>query len=171
MLMNFGITVARTLGSGRRPGFSMIELAIVLVIAGIMASFTIPNFNQTARMRMAQNARDSFVWMGAQARSRAIEMGTTWLLEVDPISERAWIVRRNPTLATDTLKMVNFVTEFGATITTSTSNKVTLCFNSRGYAWPCNTTTSPTAAVNVTFSHAQRTATARVRPLGQMVRL
>ena len=170
LLMNFRIPMARSLGSGRRPGFSMIELAIVLVITGIMAAFTIPNFNNTARNRMAQNARDNFVWMGARARSRAIEMGTTWLLELDPVSERAWIVRRNPTLATDTLRMVNFVTEFGATITTQTNNKVTLCFNSRGYAWSC-AGTSPSGNVDVTFSHAQRTARARVRPLGQMQRL
>jgi hypothetical protein len=68
--------------------------------------------------------------------------------------------------------MVNFVTEFGATITTSTNNKVTVCFNSRGYAWDCGVTSvTATGTVQVTFSHAQRTAAARVRPLGQMVRL
>jgi prepilin-type N-terminal cleavage/methylation domain-containing protein len=160
----------RIRASSIRPGFSMVEMVIVIVIAGIIASFTIPSFNNTQRNRMAQNARDSFVWMGARARSRAIEMGTTFLLEVDPATERAWIVRRNPTVAADTLQMVDFTTEYASTITTSTNNTVTVCFNSRGYAWAC-AGTSPTSNVDVTFSHAQRIASARVKPLGQMQRL
>ena len=148
----------------------MIELVIVIVIMGIIVSFAVPNFNNTQRRRQAQNARDSYVWMGNRARSRAIEMGTTWLLEVDPATERAWIVRRNPSVAADTLQMVNFSTEHGTTITTSTNNTVSICFNSRGYAWSC-AAGSPSAPVTVTFSHALRTSSARVKPLGQMQRL
>ena len=97
-------------------------------------------------------------------------MGTTWLLEVNPATERAWIVRRNPTVAADTVQMVDFTTEFASTITTSTNATVTICFNSRGYAWACSGN-SPAGNVDVTFSHAQRTSSARVKVLGQMQRL
>ena len=169
--MSIRIPETRIRASSIRPGFSMVEMVIVIVIAGIIASFAIPSFNNTQQNRMAQNARDSFVWMGARARSRAIEMGTTFLLEVDPATERAWIVRRNPSVAADTLQMVNFTTEYASTITTSTGNTISLCFNSRGYAWSCTGSQSPSANETVTFSHAQRTATARVKPLGQMQRL
>src|SRR5262245_53490235 len=84
--------------SGQRPGFTAIELLIVMTIAGIIITFAIPSLNNAAQNRMAMNARDSFVWLGNKARGRAIEMGTTWMLEVDPATERAWIVKRNPTV-------------------------------------------------------------------------
>ncbi len=153
-----------------RPGFSMIEMVIVMIIAGIIAAFTIPSFNNAQQNRMAENARDSFVWLAAKARSRAIEMGTTWLLEIDPNTERAWIVKRNPTVAADTLQTVSYPTEYASTISTAANTVITLCFNSRGYAWAC-AGTSPGANVEITFTHAQRTSLVRVKPLGQVQRL
>jgi type IV fimbrial biogenesis protein FimU len=168
--MRFRIPQSRSEASSNRPGFTMVEMVIVITIAGIIAAFAIPSFSNTQRNRNAQNARDSFVWLGAKARSRAIEMGTTWLLEISPATERAWIVKRNPTVASDTLEIVNYVTKYASTISTASNNVITLCFNSRGFAWSCSGN-SPGSNVDITFTHAQRTAVARVKPLGQMQRL
>ena len=86
--------------NGARPGFSLVEMGVVLFIAGIIIAWTIPGFTRMQRNRVAQNARDSFVWLANRARARAVETGTTQLLEIDPANSRAWIVKRNPTLAT-----------------------------------------------------------------------
>ena len=154
--------------SGQRPGFTAIELVIVMTIAGIIAAFAIPNFNNATQNRMAMNARDSFVWLGNKARGRAIEMGTTWMLEVDPTTERAWIVKRNPTVAADTIQIVDYTTEYASTISTNANVKVSVCYNSRGYAWPCGAANPP---VDITFSHARRNSIVRVKALGGMQRL
>ena len=170
MVMSLQFRATRIRPSGRRPGFSMVEMVIAMVIAGIIASFAIPSFNNVQQNRMAMNARDSFMWMSNRARSRAIEMGTTWLLEVDPTTERAWIVRRNPTVASDTLQKVDFPTQYASTISTAANTLVTICYNSRGFAWAC-AAGSPGSAVDVTFTHARRNSVVRIRPLGQVTRL
>jgi prepilin-type N-terminal cleavage/methylation domain-containing protein len=155
---------------GNRPGFSAIELVIVLVIGGILAAYAIPGFSGLQRNRAAQNARDSFVWLANRARARAIETGTTQLLEINPITDRAWIVKRNPTLATDTLQVVHYPTEYQATVSAGLSTVITLCYNPRGYAWDC-AAGSPAADVDITFTNAGRNAIARVKPLGQVERI
>jgi type II secretory pathway pseudopilin PulG len=147
----------------------MIELLIVITIAGIIATFAIPPFNNAQQNRMAQNARDSFVWLGNKAKSRAIEMGTTWMLEVDPATEKAWIVKRNPTVASDTLQIVDYPTQYASTISTRTNTLVRICYNSRGYAWPCTGGLGATEVI--TFTHALRTSRVSVMTLGQMQRL
>jgi|GEM_PF-1041510 len=159
--------------SGRRDGFTLVELAIVMIIMGIIASFAIPSFNDYQRLRGAQNARDAFVWMGARARTRAIETGATQLLQVDPANDRAWIVLRRMTgtpVAQDTLLRVNFQQEHKATVTTAGNSLFTVCYNPRGYANRCEAS-SPNNNVDVSFSHASKTASARVKLLGQIERL
>jgi len=155
---------------GSRAGFTLIEMGFVLVIGGILLTIAIPGFSNVQRNKAAQNARDSFVWLANRARARAIETGTTQLLEIDPATDRAWIVKRNGTLATDTLQTVSYPSEFKATAATSTNAKITLCYNPRGYAWACDATFSPTFDVSVTFQFASRSAVALVRPLGQVER-
>jgi len=153
----------------QRPGFTILELMIVMIIAGVVASIAIPRMGAMQASQGAQNARDAFVWMGARARARAIERGVTQLLEIDPATDRAWIVRRNPTAASDTAQVVSFRTEFEADVTTQTGTTITICYNTRGYAWACDAA-SPTADELVTFETGRRTAVARVRPLGQIER-
>lgn len=155
-----------------RGGFTLLELLIVMVIGAALLTMAIPNFTRVSAGQNARNARDAVVWMSARARSRAIERGQVMLLEIDPASERAWIVFRRQTgsaVAADTLEKTNFATEQSVQIS-GPSNKVTLCYNSRGYAFAC-TGTSATTNVDVVFTHAGRSATARLKPLGQVERL
>lgn len=154
---------------GRRPGFTVLELAVVMIIVGVIATIALPRMGNMQASQAAQNARDAFVWMGSRARARAIEQGTTQLLEINPAAARAWIVKRNPTSAADTAQVVDFAVEYQATVTSSTGSGITLCYNPRGYAWDCDTD-SPDADVQVTFQAGPRTAVARVRPLGQIER-
>ena len=154
----------------RRPGFTAVEMVIVVVLVGILISISLPGLNGMQRNKTAQNARDSFVWLAARARARAIETGVIQLLEIDPAAERVWIVRRGATLPTDTLLTVDYPTEFAATITTRTNTLITICYNPRGYAAAC-LGSSPTDTTRIVFEHAARRAMALVRPLGQVERM
>jgi prepilin-type N-terminal cleavage/methylation domain-containing protein len=155
-----------------RDGYTLVELLLVIIIGAVLLSMAIPAYNGLTTGQNARNARDAVVWMGARARARAIERGQVHLLEIDPANERAWIVRRNTgaALATDTLEKIDFSAEQDVTITTSTGNKITLCYNARGYAFTC-TGTSPASNVTATFTQAGRNAVAQLRPLGQIERL
>ncbi len=162
--------VSRSRSGSVRGGFTLIELLMVMIIGAVLLSMAIPSFTRVSAGQNARNARDAFVWMGSRARSRAIERGQVTLLEIDPASERAWIVRRNTgtPLASDTLEKVDFAAE--KTVQVSGAGKVTVCYNARGYAFSCSGD-SPNANVNVTFTHGGKSAIARVKPLGQIERL
>ena len=153
-----------------RGGYTIVELLLVIVIGAILATMTVPSFTRLASGQNARNARDAVVWMAARARSRAIERGEVIKLEINIGDERAWIVRRNAgtALASDTLEKIDFENEQDVQVTAPA--RITLCYNPRGYAFRCSTD-SPAAAVNVTFTHAGKSAVARVRPLGQVDRL
>jgi prepilin-type N-terminal cleavage/methylation domain-containing protein len=158
----------------RRGGFTLLELAIVLSIAGVIASFAVPSYQNIKRSMAAQNARDAFVWMASRARASAVERGTTYMLELDPAADRAWIVLRrvgSPAEAQDTLQKVDYPSEFGATVSTAANTRVTLCYNPRGYAWRCNTSYSPSTNVDITFTQGATSAAARAKVLGQVERL
>jgi type IV fimbrial biogenesis protein FimT len=155
-----------------RGGYTLIELLLVMIIGAVLLSMAIPSFTRMTAGQNARNARDAVVWMAARARSRAIERGEVVLLEIDPPSERAWIVRRNTgtALASDTLEKTNFGTEQSVTLSTTSNNRLTLCYSPRGYAFTCSGN-SPGSNQNVTFLHAGKSAIAVVKPLGQIERL
>jgi prepilin-type N-terminal cleavage/methylation domain-containing protein len=156
-----------------RGGFTLVELLLVIIIGAVLLSMAIPSFTRVSAGQNARNARDAVVWMGARARSRAIERGQVTLLGIDPANERAWIVFRRTTgsaVASDTLEATDFGNAQSVQLSTASNNKITLCYNARGYAFTC-TGTSPGSNVDVTFTHAGRSAVARVKPLGQIERL
>jgi prepilin-type N-terminal cleavage/methylation domain-containing protein len=159
--------------SSIRDGFTIIELAVVLIIAGILAGIAVPNFTKMQRDKAAMNARDAFVWMANRAKATAVQMGTTYKLEIDPASDRAWVVLRRTSgaaTAADTIQKVYFQSEFGADVTTPTNSTRTLCYNPRAYAWNCGGN-AITATTDITFTTAGRTSQARMKVLGQIERL
>jgi prepilin-type N-terminal cleavage/methylation domain-containing protein len=154
-----------------REGFTLIEMLIVMIIFGALLTFAIPSFTRMSKGRSAQNARDALVWMGARARARAIERGEVQMLKIDPGNERVSIVRRTTAaaVATDTLEAINFATVHSSTISTTANTVIILCYSPRGFAITC--ASSPNANVDVTFTHSDKTAVARVKPLGQIERI
>lgn len=153
-----------------RRGFTLVELLIVMIIGAALMTMAIPSFTRLMNARNAQNARDALVWMANRARARAVERGNVQLFEVSPARNSAWIVTRNGTTAADTVQMINFQGEHSAVLSTSTANTITVCFSPRGYAFECDAN-SPQSNVETTLTHAGKTATARIKPLGQVERL
>lgn len=156
--------------SGSRGGYTLIELLVVMLIASILMSMAVPQFTRMMTAQGAKNARDDFAWMANTAKAKAVERGQTYLLEINPSTERAWIVRRNPTLASDTIQTVDFSSEFKADVSTAANTTITICYSPRGFAFSCSAN-SPSANTDVTFTHVTRTAVARIRPLGQIIRI
>ena len=157
----------------RRGGFTLMELAIVLSIAGVIASFAVPSYQNIKKNMAAQNARDAFVWMAARARATAVERGTTYVLEIDPSTDRAWIVLRRTSGApqpADTLQTVHYPSEFGATVSSAANTLASWCYNPRAYAWRC-AASSPSTNTDLTFAQAGNSVSARVKVLGQVERL
>ena len=75
---------------GSRSGYTLVELLIVMLIASILMSMVVPQFTRMMTTRNAQNARDDLVWMAVRAKAKAVERGQTYMLEINPTTERAW---------------------------------------------------------------------------------
>src|SRR5687768_1292396 len=154
----------------KRDGFTLVELLIVMIIGGILMSYAVPSFTRMSASQNARNARDRMMWMANRARTIALTRGQVQLFEIDPSTNSAWVVRRNPMTAADTTEVVRFNSEYSATVTTSTGNRITLCFSARGYAFSCSAN-SPGGNVEATITHVEKSATARIKPLGQIERI
>lgn len=161
--------------NARASGFTLIELLLVIVIAAVLMGYAIPQLNRARATQGARNARDVLAWTAQRARARAIQTGQTQLLQINPATERAWVVTRN---TTDTLVTVNFQREHDATMSTAGNALISVCYSPRGYAfkwaqlssgvWTCNV--NATDNVDIVFTHAGVQATARLKAAGQVQR-
>jgi prepilin-type N-terminal cleavage/methylation domain-containing protein len=74
---------------GRRNGFTLIELVVVMALVGIMLFFTIPNFGHL----LTDDLRKTSQWILLQVpkyRSRAVSENQPYFLHVDMDNHRLW---------------------------------------------------------------------------------
>lgn len=114
-----------------RPGFTLIELVLVLVIGGILAAVAIPPVSSYLQNRHMIQARDSFIMMAAQARASAMEEGDYVLMTVSPANDEVVVTRRDGTTVLHTL---DFTT--GRTADLLGNAEITICYTPRGFAHP-----------------------------------
>lgn len=122
--------VIRDSEAGLRPGFSLIELVLVLMIGGILAAVAIPPMSSYLQSRHAMQARDSFIMMAAQARAAALEEGDYVLMTVSPANDDVVVMRRDGTV----LHSLDLST--GRRADLQGDGTITICYTPRGFAHP-----------------------------------
>lgn len=145
-----------------RRGFSLIEVVIALMVAGLLLSISVSAFGTVRARYSVREARNSFAALQARARAQAIEYAQTVEFHADADGDSIWI-SRNDTI----LERMRLNDEFGVDMRSS-STPFTLCFNARGYGGDasCSTFSSP---VSVGFFSATDSARVGVLPYGQLV--
>jgi hypothetical protein len=151
--------------SGPRAGFTLLELVLILSIAGIVGALVAPPIGELRARQEARNARDAYVWLAQRARLHAVERGTTVVLELDPASGRAWAVRAG---AADTLGTIDFTQQHGVWLA-GVENVLLLCYGPRGFGVACGGGAALPAEAR--FRAGRADIGLRIHPLGQMERL
>jgi prepilin-type N-terminal cleavage/methylation domain-containing protein len=111
-----------------RRGFSLIELLIVIVIMGTIATFAIPMVRRGMEQRRVSGARIAITTMNAKARAVAVQRSRVVRLIFD--SNEILLVSTHPvTGAMDTIDERNLYTVYGVTVA---SSRDTLLYDPRG---------------------------------------
>jgi prepilin-type N-terminal cleavage/methylation domain-containing protein len=159
--------VERRHGAIRRPGFTLIEVIVVIMIGGMLAAIAIPQFSRYTSRRAAVNARDAFIGTASQARSAAIRSGEEVLMQVDRGNDRVRITLRRDGSTVAAPLDLRTGTHRGAIVGTGA---FTLCYTPRGFTLPGCGTADPPNMVGFVSPQGRDTAWVRI-VLGRAERL
>jgi type II secretion system protein H len=70
------------------PGFTVIELLIILALMGVISAMSLPAFAQWRQNVRYKDATRNIVYMLREARSRAISVNREHRVELDPVNRR-----------------------------------------------------------------------------------
>lgn len=120
-----------------RAGFTLIEIAVALIIVSLLVLIGIPKFNEAMAGQNVRGARTMMVNMVAKARAAATQGSRRTRLVTN--GNRAWIVA-TPRLSAlagsdfDTVGVVeNLNSRYGVTLTRVNGDSIR--FDPRGMAW------------------------------------
>lgn len=153
---------------GNRRGFSLLELVVVIVVGGIVATIAFNSF-QNAQARMGPRAaQGQFLTMLAHARAIAVERGTPALLSLDAGAGTATIrARPAPGQPLEILDQRDLADSYGVQIALSDGDDVDVCMTPRGYADPsCGTLD---AELTVRFTRNNQGTQVILLPSGQAI--
>jgi prepilin-type N-terminal cleavage/methylation domain-containing protein len=125
--------------SRMRRGFTLIEMLIVIVVAGIILTYGFPKIRALLIKNNLRSARSALLTAMQQAKTWAVTDGRATTVHVDPGTGVLWLTATPRRVATpgstvDTVGMVrNLTTVYGATVT-ATQN--TFAFDQRGLLTP-----------------------------------
>lgn len=141
-------------------GFSIIEVAMVLMIAAALLDMALSAAAPVSNRLSVSSSRSALVALHARARAHAVERGVMTRLHVDPEGDSAWVSD-----AGERIETVDFYETWGVDLIAAAP--IELCMSPRGHAdRDCNSFGS---TVDVEFSRGGLSAVVMIRPLGQLV--
>ncbi|HSG80603.1 MAG TPA: GspH/FimT family pseudopilin [Gemmatimonadota bacterium] len=152
----------------KNKGFSIAELIVVLILAGVAIAIVSPSVNRAFRRTGVRAAVDEFASTHSLARSAAVRYGRTAEMHIDASNARFWVEVDTSSTSSgvmDTVGVVKFVDANAVTITTTTD---LLCFDARGLPSTQNSCDAPNATV--VFSSGTRVDTVTITALGRVLR-
>jgi prepilin-type N-terminal cleavage/methylation domain-containing protein len=155
------------LGMGR-SGFSMIELAIVCTVLGVIAMIAVPRLLVAFRQQATTVAADRFVRAHELTRATAVRYGRVAQLHIDPVGGRFWVdVDTSGTSIRDTVGPIHY--DLKDLQVQMASPDSLMCFDARGLP---STTASKCQVQNVmlVFSSSGRYDTVTITTLGKVLR-
>lgn len=153
----------RTAAAARR-GFTLIEVVVALVVAGILLGMAIGAFGPLQNDRAVASAQSAFLSLHAQTRAFALERGTLARLVVDAAGDSAFVTVRLGGGADSTVNRYDFQEALGVTLESEPVAPV-ICMTPRGVANP----TCSGGNVQVTFTRGSSETAVRILPLGQVI--
>jgi prepilin-type N-terminal cleavage/methylation domain-containing protein len=147
----------------RRAGFTLIELAITLVVSGVLLTMVGRALGDAQRRIAADQAMKTYEAMHARARAHAIERGTNVLLVLDTSADTAAI-----SIGGDVIETTHFRAELGVDVWSDASNPVQVCMTSRGYGDA--SCMSFNSTVRLSFGTGSDTSSVQLLSLGQLKR-
>lgn len=151
-----------------RPGFTMVELLFVILIAGILMSFALPAFRTYANTREVMNARHAFMMSAARARAAAVERGEVVVLMVRISGDSVFVMNGD---WTDTLEVIDY--RNGETradiLLDDTPDPFRICYMPRGFVHPsCQDGEELPARIGFMGRSGADTAWATISAVGQV---
>lgn len=150
----------------RRHGFTLIELAIVIAVVGVLVAVSGPALAGWYRQRTTAAAKDRLVLSHSLARATALQYGRVTELHIDAAAARFWV--EVDTSATGVRDTVGPVHDLGGGELTMTSNRARLCFDARGVA-TARGLCEP-ADATILFATPGRVDSVTIMALGKVVR-
>jgi len=118
---------------GRRAGFTMLELLVVLILIAVLTGLALPKLTTAAQKANIRSTRMELASMAARARAAAIQRGCVDSLHVSTSTAKAWVTACQVNGSSrDTVGPVDDLGKrFGVTLSTS---KTDYGYDPRGIA-------------------------------------
>lgn len=146
----------------RRSGFTLIELVITFVVAGLILAIVGRALGNVQRRLAADQGMKTFEALHARTRAHAVERGGASLV-VDVAGDSASVVQNGNVLET-----IYFQSELGVDLRSEAANPMVICMNSRGYG--DESCMSFNTTVTLGFVAGDNTESVEILPLGQIKR-
>ncbi len=146
--------------AGARAGMTLVELAVVVVIAGVIIMLAIPRYLNLVSYLRSQGAANQLVSDIAYARMTALREGRTTSLTISS-TQYTIVVENSDQTVFKTLRTVDVASTYSGTTLTADGGNGRIAFDSRGML-RSNSTAGVTLARGSRSQHLALNATGRV---------